>query len=73
VEPEVAVTVRLYVPAGVPVVVLVVLLEPQPIWKITSAKKHPRSIAIMTRRRRDFLPPMPAPSRANPEIGKIAA
>lgn len=60
-------------PAGVPVVVVVVLLDPQPIWKTTSVKKQARSIPISTLRRRDFLPPMPAPSRANPEIGKIAA
>ena len=54
-------------------VVVVLLLDPQPIWKTTSVKKQARSIPISTLRRRDFLPPMPAPSTANPEIGKIAA
>jgi hypothetical protein len=63
----------LYVPAGVPVVVEVVLLEEQPNWNTTRAKKQLSSAAISTRCRRDFLPPMPTPSNANPETGNSAA
>jgi hypothetical protein len=55
------------------VVVVVVLLELQAIWNMTSVKKNPSSVAISTRRRRDFRPPMLAPSSANPETGKNAA
>jgi hypothetical protein len=55
------------------VVVEVLLLEPQPNWKTTRAKKQLSSAVISTRRRRDFVPPMPAPSNANPETGNSAA
>ena len=59
-------------PAGVPVVVLVELLELQPAWKITSEKKPANRIVISTRRRRDF-PPIPTRKIANPATGNNAA
>jgi hypothetical protein len=71
--PDTAFTVTGYVPAGVPVVVVVVVDEPQPAWKITSAKNPPMSTANSNRLRRERLPPIPTPNSASPETGNKAA
>ena len=70
--PEVAVTVRLYVPAGVPDVVEFELLEPYP-GRNTNSKRNAKTSAVHSKRRRDFFPPIPKPSSANPETGNNAA
>jgi hypothetical protein len=71
-EPEIALTVITYVPAGVPTVVVVVALEPQPAWKAISAKNPTSSKLIAARRVRETLP-VHTPNIANPNIGKPIA
>ena len=71
--PEVAFTVIVYVPAGVPVVVVVdLVLEPQPNCKAKPARNNPSSNDINIFLRRESATP-PNPRKANPENGNQVA
>ena len=71
--PEVAVTVNVYVPAGVPVVVLVAVCEPHPGCRKIRTKNAPIITPRKARRLRDIVPPMPNPRKARPETGSHIA
>lgn len=73
-EPEVAVTVMGYVPAGVPPVWVVLLLElPQAAWKQISPSRPLTSNPPSRRRMRDFFPPKVSPNIAMPPTGRSVA
>ena len=73
-EPDVAVMVMGYLPAGVPVVVVVeVPFDPQAAWSRMRVKKPPRSRAVRMRRLRDNFPPKLKPSSASPDTGSQVA
>ena len=63
--PDVAFTVMVYVPAGVPTVVLVLFEFEHPDCSVTPPKTTTNAIAISQRRRRE----RPLPTNASPEIG----
>ena len=71
--PDVAFTTTVYVPAGVPEVVVTLLLPPQPTCNNASAKNAPTVRLVSQYPLRDFLRETPAPRSVNPEIGSNVA
>jgi hypothetical protein len=71
--PDAALTVTEYVPAGVPVVVVVVLDELHPCTNNISAKNPAKTSPISNRRWRERLPVSPTPTSARPETGNQLA
>ena len=70
--PEAALTVTLYVPAGVPVVSVVLPLEPHPACSKIKTKK-PTPKAVIIRRRRREIPPNVMPRNVKPKRGSDKA
>jgi len=71
-DPEVALMIRVYCPAGVPVVVVVVGVDPQLADNPRTTRKTPARIPSSQRRLLDIFPPA-MPSNANPETGRNKA
>lgn len=73
-EPDVPVTVMVYVPAGVPPVVVVGLLEPpHPAWNRIRAKNPSSKTPVSMSRLRDAFPPTLRPRNAMPQSGNQVA